>query len=151
MKDGWHLPQNIRDSITAEISSDLRSYIKRRQKQRETETPLDGCRLEDVTDKYNNNLNTNMNVTATPEVLNENAVPPPEREKTTEDSDQTKDESDSKPQKPRKPFRFPNGQDEWIIDVDHGCGDGRYYQYQSERKRGGGTFLCVCRYKACLG
>jgi len=143
MKDGWHLPQNIRDSITAEISSDLRSYIKRRQKQRETETPLDGSKLEDVTDKYNNNLNTNMNVTATPEVLNENAVPPPEREKTTEDSDQTKDESDSKPQKPRKPFRFPNGQDEWIIDVDHGCGDGRYYQYQSERKRGGGRRFYV--------
>jgi len=151
MKNGWHLPQNIRDSLTAEISSDLQSYIKNRQTKRASENSSDESKLEDVTSTYNNNLNNNMNVTAPPEVVNESALPPKEREKATDDEKDAKDESerpekdaeDESERKPRKPFRFPSGQDEWIIDIDPGCGHGRYYQYRSERKRGGGRRFYV--------
>lgn len=137
MKDGWHLPQNIRDSITAEISSDLRSHVKERQEHRATESPRDDSKLEEVTSAYSNNLTNNMNVTAPPEVNNENAVPPQERSEPTDDKGED-DESQTPPNRAkRKSFKFPHGQDEWIIDIDHGCGDGRYYQYSSERKRGG--------------
>jgi hypothetical protein len=145
MKNGWHLPQNIRDSLTAEISSDLQTHIKNRQAKRTSEDSSDESKLEDVTSTYNNNLNNNMNVTASPEVFNENAVPPKERAKAADDEKDTEDVPDPSARKPRKgkPFRFPQGQDEWIIDIDYGCGDGRYYQYHSERKRGGGRKFYV--------
>jgi len=132
MKDSWALPQAVRDAMTQEISGDLRSYIKRRKALRKEKNKSDNTTVEDVAKSYNNNLNSNMNMTTKPIVRNEARTPPAERS-----SSETKETE--APKKKRKPFTYPGeGQDEWIIDIDPGCGDGRHFMVMTERKQRGG-------------
>jgi hypothetical protein len=141
MKDGWNLPQNVKDQLTAEIAADLRSHIKQRQTLRKANQKKDNSSFEEATNSYNKNLNVNMNVTAKAEVHNneknisaEETVPGGKKTKKKEETEEAK--------KKRKPFRYAHGRDEWIIEIDPGCGDGRHYQVTAQRgHRGGRRFI----------
>ena len=136
MKDSWRLPQAIRDAMTREISTDLKSYKDQRIAARKAKKSPTNDAFQKVTQSYNNNLNNHMNVTNKPEVKNEKLTPISERaaKETKEEPNKT-----SSPRAPRKPFTYADGQDQWIIEECPGCGvSGRYFMLETHRKQRGG-------------
>jgi|ETNvirnome_2_300_1030623.scaffolds.fasta_scaffold14422_1 hypothetical protein len=138
MKDGWRLPQNIRDALTAEVSSDLRAYMKRRENDRKANKKSDTANLEERLKSYQNNLNNNMNTTRKPEVHNEQFHPAGDKSKEASETDNS--DKPTKERKSRKPFTYAGeGLDEFEIKVDSGCGNGRHFQLApgTRKQRGG--------------
>ena len=133
MKNSWTLSQSIRDALTREIAPDLKAYKKSREAERKSAALSVSTDVADVAKTYSNNLNNNMNLTPKPKVHNERHIPATERK-----APGVPTETEQKKPKTRKPFTYASGQDEWIIKIDPGCGNGRYFIVDCERKQRGG-------------
>jgi hypothetical protein len=121
--------------LTREISAELTTYTKKRQKERALKK-VDDTTVENMTTSYRNHLNNNMNVTRSPIVRNDEQLTRAEGPRPPADTPAKK--KGAKNKSSGKPFEYANGSDEWVIETDPGCGQGRHFQVRSERKQRGG-------------
>lgn len=132
MKDGWSIPQNIKDKMRQEVSTTLKAYANTRKKIRETNSKQNSS-VDEVLKSYGNNLNKNMNMIRKPEVDNKEMNPLVEKKNHTE-AKKEKSQSEKIKRQRTKGLRYEGESgDEWKFVEDHGCGDGRHFQVALKR------------------
>ena len=138
MKNTWQMPQSIRDCLRQAVNPTLKSYVESRKTSRKNTKNSDSNSLKGVTKSYSNNLNNNMNITSKPKVNNSKLIPEKTKNRNTDTRNKEESVDKKKITRVKKPFTYAAGDDEWIFELDPGCGEGRHFQVKTEEKRRGG-------------
>jgi len=133
MKDGWSIPQDIKDKMKQEISTSLQAYIRTRT---DTRAKIkQNSSVNKVLESYGNNLNNNMNMIRKPEVDNKEMNPLVEKKNHTE-TKKEKSQSEKTKRQSTKGIRYAGeSNDVWKFVEDYGCGDGRHFQVDLRRTK----------------